>query len=141
MCIIDFGIVHFSGLTRRKLKQLQTEAIEQARLEKEGMAVLEIKMANLFAVGGETVSVELGKSVNNLKKFEVSVNLDGPLMSEELSRTLNPMTITVCKASNLPPPPLPPSPPPPPHSEAGSRYVVFLHSQGRVHSNFKSLLP
>ena len=90
------------------------------------MAVLEIKMANLFAVGGETVSVELGKSVNNLKKFEVSVNLDGPLMSEELSRTLNPMTITVCKASNLPPPPpLPPSPPSPPHSEAGSRYVVI----------------
>lgn len=97
-----------AGLSRRKLKQLQMEAAEQARIDREGIAMLEIKMADLFAVGKESVSADLEKGVGILKAFEVSVNLESPLLSEELSRALNPMTITVCKATNLPPPPLPP---------------------------------
>ena len=77
-------------------------------MDREGIAVLKIKMADLFAVGEDSVSACLGKEVANLKAFEVSVNLESPLLLEELSRALNPMTVTVCRATNLPPPPLPP---------------------------------
>ena len=82
---------------------MQADSNEQARVEREGMTVLEIKMADLFAVRGEKISVKMNKEANNLKDFNVFVSLENKLMSEELSRALNPMTITVHKATNLPP--------------------------------------
>ena len=75
----------------RQMKQMQTDTSEQARVEREGMAVLKIKMADLFAVRGETVSVKMSREANNLKEFKVFVSLENRLMSEELSRVLNPI--------------------------------------------------
>ena len=69
-----------TGLTRKKMKQMQTDTSEQARVEREGMAVLKIKMADLFAVRGETVSVKMSREANNLKEFKVFVSLENRLM-------------------------------------------------------------
>ncbi len=48
----------------------------------------------------------MNEAVRNLKGFELEVSLETPLMPEPLLRELNPMTVTVCRATGLPPLPL-----------------------------------
>lgn len=76
------------------MKQLQDEANEKERINREGLVVLSIKMADLF--GDENkVKVCLSDSIDDLKYFEVSVCLETSLMSEEQRCILNPMTIII----------------------------------------------
>ena len=85
---------------------LKTEAsrlAERAREESErnGIIVLSLCMANLFA-NKKSLSVEMTEPVQNLVNCRLTISLKSPLMSERLRRELNPMTITVLSAHNLP---------------------------------------
>ena len=89
-------------MSKRRLKQLQAEAAEKARIDKEGIAMLSIKLSDLFA-GRKSVTARMATPVANLKEFEVELSLESPLMPEALQRFLNPVTISVANVVNLPP--------------------------------------
>ena len=85
---------------------LKTEAsrlAERAREESErnGIVVLSLCMANLFA-NKKSLSIEMTEPIQNLVNCRLTISLKSPLMSERLQRELNPMTITVISAHNLP---------------------------------------
>ena len=85
---------------------LKTEAsrlAERAREESErnGIVVLSLCMANLFA-NKKSLSIEMTEPIQNLVNCRLTISLKSPLMSEKLRRELNPMTITVLSAHNLP---------------------------------------
>ena len=88
-------------ISRRKQKRLEAEAAEEARIEREGIAVLRVKLLDLFGKHGYT-KVKLDSPVKDLKQFEVSVSVTDTLLTEQLSKELNPMMITVIKATGLP---------------------------------------
>ena len=54
------------GLSRRKAKRLEAEAAEVARIAREGMAVLRLRMSDLFAKQ-TSISVKMQEAVKNLK--------------------------------------------------------------------------
>ena len=97
-----YASISIIGISRRRLQQLQLEAAEKARIDKEGVVVLSIKLADLFA-SHTSVTTSLKEGVANLKDFEISLCLETPLMSEEQRQALNPMTVTVKQCHNLPP--------------------------------------
>ena len=74
---------------------------EQAREERDGVAVVRLAMADLFAKQG-TISNKLDTPVKNIQGLEVTVSMATPLMPEHIMRELNPLTITVARATGLP---------------------------------------
>ena len=54
------------GLSRRKAKRLEAEAAEAARIAREGMVVLRLRMSDLFAKQ-TSISVKMQEAVKNLK--------------------------------------------------------------------------
>ncbi len=94
-----------AAIYRRTQKRLEAEAAEEAMIEKEGIAVVRINFLDLFGKHGCTQN-KLGSPVKDLKVFEVSVSVADSLLTDELSKELNPMTITVLKATGLPSKPL-----------------------------------
>ena len=58
-------------------------------------------MLDLFGKSGSTCT-KMKDSVKNLKHFEVCVSVSDSLLTEDLTRELNPMMITVVKATGLP---------------------------------------
>ena len=85
------------------LKTEVSRLAERAREESErnGVVVLSLCMANLFA-NKKSLSVEITEPVQTLVNCRLTISLKSPLMSEKLLRELNPMTITVLSANNLP---------------------------------------
>ncbi len=72
------------------------------RIEKEGLIILSINFADLFA-GRDHVKAKIRKGVGNVKDLEVCLSLATPLMSEKQRKKLNPMEFIIGQASNLPP--------------------------------------
>ncbi|CAI8036981.1 Uncharacterized protein FLJ43738 [Geodia barretti] len=101
--------LHDSHVSKSKSRRMAAEAAEKARVEREGLVLLRLKMADLFAKR-DSISAKMDTSTDNIRVFEVSVSLESPLMSDAHRRTLNPTVITVHRAINLPPPSLPPLP-------------------------------
>ena len=98
------GIVFFFHcivVSRRTLRLLEAEAAEQLKEEKDGLLCLRLPLADLFAKQG-VISVQLEVPVKNVQGLEVTVSMATPLMPEHLLRELNPLTITVVKATGLP---------------------------------------
>lgn len=104
-CIILFHTIAFKilylGLSRRRLRQLQMEAEETLRIEKEGLVVLSVNFADLFA-SHDSVWARLDKPVANVKDLDICLSLATPLMSEKQCKLLNPMEFIVGQALNLP---------------------------------------
>lgn len=88
-------------LSRRTLRLLEAEAAEQLREDKDGVLSLRLPLADLFANQG-IISVQLDAPVKNVQRLEVTVSMATPLMPEHLLRELNPLTITIAKATGLP---------------------------------------
>ena len=88
-------------LSRRTLRQREAEAAEKAREEREGVVLLRLPLAELFAKHG-LITTQLDAPVKDIKGLEVTVSMATPLMPERLLRELNPLTITVTKATGLP---------------------------------------
>ena len=88
-------------MSRRTLRLLEAEAAEQLREERDGLFCLRLPLADLFAKQG-AISVQLDAPVKNVRSLEVTVSMATPLMPEDLLRELNPLTITVVKATGLP---------------------------------------
>jgi len=65
------------------------------------MVVLSLCMANLFA-NHKSLTVEMPGPRQNLLNCRLTLTLKSPLMPEHLRRALNPMTITILSANNLP---------------------------------------
>ena len=85
------------------LKTQASRLVERAREESErnGNVVLSLCMANLFAMK-KSLTVETTEPVKSLVNCRLTISLKSPLMPEKLRRELNPMTITVISANNLP---------------------------------------
>ena len=101
---VDLHVVAFSlcpVISRRTLKLREAEAAEKAREEKEGVVLLRLPLAELFAKQG-VITTQLDSPVKNIKGLEVTVSVATPLMPEQILRELNPLTITVTKATGLP---------------------------------------
>ena len=92
---------HCAVVSRRTLRLLEAEAAEQLREERDGLLCLRLPLADLFAKQG-VISVQLDAPVKNIQSLEVTVSMATPLMPEHLLRELNPLTITVVKATGLP---------------------------------------
>ena len=76
---------------------------EQARVDREGVAVLRLKMADIFSKDGSVKTQLPGdEQRKELKQLEVGVSLATPLMPDTLLKELNPMMITITKISGLP---------------------------------------
>ena len=101
----EFGIeLVFIGLESPLVLKTQASRLaERAREESErnGNVVLSLCMANLFAMK-KSLTVETTESVKSLVNCRLTISLKSPLMPEKLRRELNPMTITVISANNLP---------------------------------------
>ena len=82
------------------MRQLQAEAEESKRIEKEGLIALSMKVADLFG-SQDTISTNVSKGVADIKYLEISLCLDTPLMSEKQRRRLNPVEFTVGRATGL----------------------------------------
>lgn len=85
------------------MKQLEAEAAEKTRIEREGLVALSLNIADLFATR-TSVSAKFGGAVGDLRGVEVAINLETPLMSDALMHELNPMTVTIGQLTNLPSP-------------------------------------
>lgn len=85
------------------LKTQASRLAERAReeSEKNGIVVLSLSMANLFA-NKKSLSVETTEPIQNLVNCRLTISLKSPLMPEKLRRELNPMTITILSANHLP---------------------------------------
>ena len=85
------------------LKTQASRLAERAReeSEKNGIVVLSLCMANLFA-NKKSLSIEMTEPIQNLVNCRLTISLKSPLMPEKLRRELNPMTITILSANNLP---------------------------------------
>lgn len=106
-------------MSRSKLRQMEAEAAERARIEKEGVVVLRLKMADLFAKR-DSIATKMTSPTDNIRgtntseqyvlsspsfiyaAFEVGVRLTSPLMPDSLLRDLNPTVLTVQQATDLP---------------------------------------
>ena len=53
-------------MSRSKLRRLEAEAAEKARLEREGVVVLRLKMADLFAKQ-DSIKTKLDSPIDNIK--------------------------------------------------------------------------
>ena len=53
-------------MSRSKLRRLEAEAAEKARLEREGVVVLRLKMADLFAKR-DSIKTKLDSPIDNIK--------------------------------------------------------------------------
>ena len=91
----------FSVVSRRALKSTDLEMAEQAREESEGVAVIRLAMADLFSKQG-MITNHMNAPVKNIQGLEVMVSMATPLMPEQIMRELNPLTITVVRATGLP---------------------------------------
>ena len=92
----------FLVVSRRVLKTSEFEsAAEQAREEREGVALVRVAMADLFAKHG-SISNKLEHPIKNIQGLEVTVSMATPLMPEQIMRELNPLTITIARATGLP---------------------------------------
>ena len=80
-------------------------AAEQAREEREGVATVRLAMADLFTKQG-TISNKLDTPVKNIQGLEVTVSMATPLVPEQIMRDLNPLTITIARATGLPDTPI-----------------------------------
>ncbi|XP_065909362.1 uncharacterized protein [Dysidea avara] len=85
------------------LKTQASRLAERAREEQErnGIVVLSLCMANLFA-NQKSLTVKMPGPKQNLLNCRLTLILKSPLMPEQLRRELNPMTITILSANNLP---------------------------------------
>lgn len=63
--------------------------------------MLRLPIGDLFAKQG-VVSVQLEAPVKNIQGLEVRVSAVTPLMPDHLMRELNPLTITIVRATGLP---------------------------------------
>ena len=97
----DVMFVDFAVISRQALKSSDSEAMEQTREEREGVTVVRLAMGDLFAKQG-TISNHLDAPVKNIQGLTVTVTMATPLMPEQIMRELNPLTITVVKATDLP---------------------------------------
>ena len=95
----------FSVASRRALKNTDLEAAEQAKEEREGVAIVRLAMADLFAKQG-TISNKLDAPIKNIQGLEVTISMATPLMPEQIMRELNPLTITIARATGLPDAPI-----------------------------------
>jgi len=84
---------------KTQASRLAERALEEQ--ERNGMVVLSLCMANLFA-SQKSLTVEMPVPKQNLFNCRVTLTLKSALMPEQLRRELNPLTITVLSASNLP---------------------------------------
>lgn len=94
-----------AAASRKRQNRLAAEAAEEARIDREGIAVLRINLRELFGKCGCT-GAWLDYPVKDLKLFEVTASVSDTLLTEKLSKELNPMMITVAKATGLPSTPL-----------------------------------
>jgi hypothetical protein len=100
------------------LKTSDFESVaEQAREEREGVALVRVAMADLFAKQG-TISNKLDNPVKNIQGLEVMVSMATPLMPEQIMRELNPLTISIARATGLPDTPTT-------HQELKNKLVAF----------------
>ena len=88
-------------LSRRTLRRLEAEAAEHAREEREGLVSLRLSLADIFSKGG-VISTRLDDPIKSIQGLEVTISVATPLMPDHLLRELNPLTITVVKATGLP---------------------------------------
>jgi hypothetical protein len=93
--------LHDSHVSKSKPRRMAAEVAEKARVEREGLVLLRLKMADLFAKR-DSISAKMETSTDNIRVFEVSVSLESPLMSDAHRQSLNPTMITVLRAINLP---------------------------------------
>ena len=84
---------------------MEAAAAEQAREEREGVAIVRLAMADLFAKHG-TITNKLASPVKNIQGLEVTVSMATPLMPEQIMRELNSLTITIARATGLPDTPI-----------------------------------
>lgn len=94
-----------AAASRKRQKRIEAEAAEEARIEREGIAVLRINLRELFGKQG-TTEAWLNYPVKDLKIFEVRASVSDTFLTKQLSKELNPMMITVVKATGLPSTPL-----------------------------------
>lgn len=89
---------------QQKLKQLEVDEGEKARIDKEGILVLRMHMSSLFKKDG-ACKASLESPIDYLKVFEVHVSTGNPL-PKHVTKDLKPVTVTVEKVSRLPTTPL-----------------------------------
>lgn len=95
----------FSAVSRRAVKSSDSNAVEQVREEKDGVTVIQLAMSDLFGKPG-AISSQLDGPVKNIQGLEVTISLATPLIPEQIKRELNPLTITIVKATGLPDKPI-----------------------------------
>ena len=87
----------------------KAQAAEDARVEREGLAMLPLPLASLYG-HSPTLTSTLPQGTRDLREMRVTLEVEECLMSPDQRRDLNPLCITVCQARGIPP--LPPPPPP-----------------------------
>ncbi len=118
LCLLNVcTCVALAAVSRKRQKRLEAEAAEEARIDREGIAVLRINLGELFGKNGNT-EAWLSYPANDLKIFEVSASVSDTFLTEQLSKELNPMMLTVVKATGLPSTPLT-------HEQLRERYMNF----------------
>ena len=87
--------------TRKDQKQQKSGRPKQQDTSKQEIAVLRLPMAQLFA-GRSEISVQLTSPAGALQDAKITVSVDGSLMNEKQKLELNPMSILVRGATNMP---------------------------------------
>eukprot|EP00731_Ephydatia_muelleri_P003276 Em0001g3276a len=82
----------------------KAEAAEDARVEREGLAMLPLPLASLYG-HSPTLTSTLPQGRVDLRDMRVTLEVEESLMSDQQRRDLNPLCITVCQARGIPPPP------------------------------------
>ena len=54
------------GMSRHKIRQMEAEAAERMRVEKEGVVVLRLRMADLFAKR-DSITARMDGQIDNIK--------------------------------------------------------------------------
>ncbi|XP_013407741.1 uncharacterized protein LOC106171815 [Lingula anatina] len=90
---------------RRRTKKAEAEAAAAELARKFGICCVPVRMAILFG-GMKSLTNRIGTPVPGVEDLFFTVTVDGPLMSEEQHRALNPMIIKVHSATNMPETPL-----------------------------------
>ncbi|KAK3601780.1 hypothetical protein CHS0354_016147 [Potamilus streckersoni] len=86
---------------RRSKKQDAMTQMNIEHIKKFGICVIPVRLG-IFFTGAQTVTNRLEQPVPGVEDAFVTIQLDGPLMSEKLHRELNPLIIKIQSITNLP---------------------------------------
>lgn len=66
MNIIKGAIILVTGMSQNKIRQMEAEAAERVRVEREGLVVLRLRMADLFAKR-DIITTKMDGPIDNLR--------------------------------------------------------------------------